>query len=71
MSLDRRALVQLARLFLLADGVSGVVGMAGEDGERAVYLLGEHDPGEFVGQRDGAKREHQAPGGVRRLKSPW
>ena len=34
--------------------------MAGANGQRAVDLLGEDDAGELVGQRDGAKREHQA-----------
>ncbi len=68
MSIDRKAVVQLARLFLLADGVPRVVGMAGEDRERAVELLGQHDPGQFVGQGHGAKREHQAAASLRGLK---
>ncbi len=34
--------------------------MAGENGQRAVDLLGQNDAGELVGQRDGSKREQQA-----------
>jgi hypothetical protein len=33
------------------------VGAAGEDGEGAVELFGEHDPGEFMGESHGAQRE--------------
>ncbi len=67
MSLDRRALVQLARLFLLADGVSGVVGMAGEDGKdrklTAGLLLGAYTSGQRFGGKLGASRvEQDEPG---------
>ena len=34
--------------------------MAGENGQRAVDLLGQHDAGQLMGQRDGSKREQQA-----------
>jgi hypothetical protein len=39
------------------ESVAGVVGVAGEDGEGAVELLGEDDAGERVGQGDGAEGE--------------
>ena len=33
--------------------------MAGEDGDRAVDLLGEHDAGELVGKGDESEREQE------------
>ena len=38
----------------------GVVGMAGEDGEAAVDLLGEHDAGQLMGQGDSSQGEQEA-----------
>jgi hypothetical protein len=39
------------------DSVAGVVGVACEDGEGAVDLLGEDGASELMGQGDGAERE--------------
>ena len=44
--------------------VGGVVGVAGEDGEGAVDLLGEDGAGEFMGQSDVAEREDEAGAGA-------
>jgi hypothetical protein len=40
--------------------MAGVVGVAGEDGEGAVKLLGEDGAGQFMRQGDGAEREDEA-----------
>jgi hypothetical protein len=44
--------------------VAGVVGVAGEDGEGAVELLGEDYAGEFVGQGDESEREEEVGSGA-------
>ena len=40
-----------------------MIGVAGQDGGGAIELLGQHDAGETMRQRDGAERQHR----VRRL----
>jgi len=37
------------------------IGAAGENGERAIQLLGKHDAGEFVGEGHRAEREFLVP----------
>jgi hypothetical protein len=44
--------------------VTGVVGVAGEDGEGAVELLGEDDAGQLVGQGDESEREEEVGPGA-------
>ena len=39
-----------------------MVGMPGQDGGGAVELLGQHDAGKAVRQRDGAERQHELGG---------
>ena len=46
--------------------MAGVVGVAGEDGECAVELLGEDGSGEFVGQGDRAEGEQEIGAGAGR-----
>src|SRR5262245_48241340 len=49
-------------------GTSGpVIGVAAQDGRRAIELLGEHDAREAVRQGDGAQRELQVGGSTRRF----
>jgi hypothetical protein len=43
--------------------MAGVVGVAGEDGEGSVELLGEDYAGEFVGQGDESEREEEVGAG--------
>ncbi len=48
--------------------VGGVVGMAGEDSQRPVDLLGEHRPRKFVWQGDRSKGEEEVCPGAGRVR---